>query len=103
MNENCIHLAARNPNANVIKRLYDEINIEENDINEKDSQGYTPLLTALEYNPNFEIAEFLIQNGADYKDYEAKIKFGLTTLLCAAKNKNPQILGYVLKKQFVRQ
>ena len=94
--ENVLHMAARNPNAEVM-RLFCETEFRKY-INTKDSYGYTPLLTALEHNPNIKAIEVLLENKADYKSFKSKTKYNLSTLHCAAKNKNPEVFEYVLKQ-----
>ncbi len=89
---NVLHMAARNPNAEVM-RLFCKTEFRKY-INTKDSYGYTPLLTALEHNPNIKTIEVLLENKADYK---SKTKYNLSTLLCAAKNKNPEVFEYILE------
>ncbi len=90
--ENVLHMAARNPNAEVM-RLFCETEFRKY-INTKDSYGYAPLLTALEHNSNVKVIEVLLENKADYK---SKTKYNLSTLLCAAKNKNPEVFEYILE------
>lgn len=93
---NVLHMAARNPNAEVM-RLFCKTEFRKY-INKKDYYGYTPLLIALEHNPNIKAIEVLLENKADYKSFVSKTKYNLSTLLCAAKNKNPEVFEYVLKQ-----
>ncbi len=91
------------------KHLFDNIN-------KQDDEGYTALLYALENNPDLSVTKSLIENGAAFVyEYEelndcsmhadGRLKLGdirtnrgLTSLHCAAKNKNPELLKYVLDK-----
>jgi len=77
MNESAFLDACRKGDLEEVKRLYDEDN---SLVHASDTRGYTALILAV-YNQNSEVAEFLLQHGADPDAMDAA---GNTALMGAA-------------------
>ena len=58
------------------------------DLNEKNDYGVSPLMSAVSYNPNIEITNYLIENGADIADYDNN---GNNVLMYSVINPNLEI------------
>ncbi|KAJ3427865.1 ankyrin repeat and protein kinase domain-containing protein [Anaeramoeba flamelloides] len=68
------------------------------DINLKDMNGRTPLITYCRTNnPKLEFIKFLIKNGADYSILTGR-KSNLLHTICKIKNPPSEIIGYFLEK-----
>ncbi|MDY4576468.1 MAG: ankyrin repeat domain-containing protein [Anaerobutyricum hallii] len=85
--ENLLHLSAGcNENPDVLKFFIDKFDIES-----RDNNGLTPLLSAAQAQENLEVIKLLVDSGADM---HAKGKRGETVFHLAAMNKNPDIADY---------
>jgi len=85
--ENLLHLSAGcNKNLDVVKFFIDKFDIES-----RDNDGLTPLLSAAQTQEKLEVIKLLVDSGADI---HAKAKEGSTVFHSAAMNKNPDIAEY---------
>ena len=81
--------ACKNGNINEIKRLLDN----GADVNAKDDDGYTPLISA-SAGGFVETAKFLLENGADMN---AEDKYGWTSLMYASQNRHINMLKFLIE------
>ncbi len=99
---NIFHIAARTNHTEILKLLFEKISEEETKqlFDAKNKKGLTPLFCAIESGENLEVAQKLIDRGADIHTVTGRNYTLLTTAIFSEKL---EVVRFILEKFFVQK